>query len=68
VPHFKKEALTISGVMAFYASEIQEQITSSDGFLCRPVAVNLCIPSAIDCTANPIFEWLLQRYIKWLKN
>ena len=49
MPHFRKEAAIISDGMAFHACEIHEQISSSEAFFCRPVAVNSWIPSAIHC-------------------
>lgn len=49
IPHFRKEAVIISAGMSFYACEIHEQISSSEGFFCCPEAVNLWRPSAIHC-------------------
>ena len=55
MPHFRKEATIISLGISCHASEIHEQITSSDGFFCPP-AVNSWIPSAISsehCLSTP---------------
>jgi len=49
MPHFRKEVVIISAGISFHACEIHEQISSSEGFFCHPVAVNSWIPSAIHC-------------------
>ena len=49
ISHFRNEAVIISAGMSFHACKMHEQISSSEAFFCRPVAVNLWIPSAIHC-------------------